>query len=117
TQPTLVDIRQSADWRLSRETADYLLWWTPLGVDLLQVGECLHEEERSAVGQVEVVEPHRLVQAQRIPPQGQLPFGTEADSGADTAGTDRPAQPDPRRREYLARQDYDNSSIGFGSRR
>ena len=35
TQPTVVDIRQSADWRLSRETADYLLWWTPLGVDLL----------------------------------------------------------------------------------
>ena len=62
----MVDVWASTEWRLCSEAADHLLGRAPLGVDLFQVGQRLHEEERRNVSEVEVVEPHCLVQAQRL---------------------------------------------------
>src|SRR5262245_50147370 len=65
-QAAVVDVRYAADGRLGREVTDHLFGCAALRVDLLQVSEGLHEEQRRDVGEVEVVEPYRLVQAQRL---------------------------------------------------
>src|SRR6266404_8801349 len=63
-------IRAPSRGRLRCQAANDVLGRASLVVDLLQVGEHLHEEERGDVGEVEVVEPYGLVQAQRL--QGRL---------------------------------------------